>query len=87
MFGLSPGITILKGSRDDPFFEGTWMEAIGILYADVNGTDHDVSVVMDPDLDRAGRPSLSVAFEGQAVANLNVGYRGFEKAFSHETRL
>ncbi|GAQ77808.1 hypothetical protein KFL_000040090 [Klebsormidium nitens] len=75
MFGLSPGTTILSPrptEDDDPFFEGTWMDALGILYADVSGEERDVSVVMDPDLDRAGRPSLSVAFQGEAVAD----YRG-----------
>ncbi|GAQ77809.1 hypothetical protein KFL_000040100 [Klebsormidium nitens] len=76
MFGLPPGTTILEGRRDDPFFEGTWMDALGILYADVNGTNHNVSVVMDPDLDRAGQPSLSVAFQSQAVAE----YKGQSNA-------
>jgi hypothetical protein len=75
MFGLAPSTKILERRRaedDNPFFESTWMDAMGIMYADVSGDVHDVSIVMDPDLDRAGRPSLSVAFQGEAIAELNM---------------
>ncbi|GAQ85271.1 hypothetical protein KFL_002270040 [Klebsormidium nitens] len=69
MFSLAPDARILERPEDDGlnFFEGTWMDRLGIMYIDERGEEKSIAVVLNSDLDRAGKPPFDVTFQGDDI--------------------
>ncbi|GAQ85269.1 hypothetical protein KFL_002270010 [Klebsormidium nitens] len=69
MFSLAPDARILERPEDDGlnFFERTWMDRLGIMYINERGEEKSIAVVLNTDLDRAGKPPFDVTFQGENI--------------------